>query len=208
MKKFTLILLFALLASPSTFAAKKWQWSTATSLHPINSETVQAKPVNIQQPEADEETSEPADLDNLNQLLSFSENDFDKADINHNNYIDENEFLLFQKNNFSVLTDETFKQLDLNKDGIISEEEITTYYQKQTGGDTQVMSDISKRFKKADLDNNNSLDKIELAHFLQESLYQNNKMIFNLFDANQDGQISKPELEEITNMFNMFQNLN
>lgn len=208
MKKFTLILLFTLLASPSVFASKKWQWSTTATPQPAKIEDISAKPVNIQQPAADEENTESSDLDNLNQLLSFSENDFEKADINHNNYIDENEFLLFQKNNFSVLTDETFKQLDLNQDGMISEEEITTYYQKQTGGDAQVMSDIYKRFKKADLDNNNSLDKIELAHFLQESIYQNNKMIFNLFDSNQDGQISKQELEEITNMFNMFQNLN
>ena len=192
MKKFIFIFLLTLLTSPAVFASKKWQWSTPTNI----------------QPENNEETSSSDDLDNLNQLLSFGENDFEKADINHNNYIDENEFLLFQKNNFSVLTDETFKQLDLNQDGIISEEEITTYYQKQTGNDSQEMSEIAARFQKADLDGNNSLDKVELEHFLQESIYQNNKMIFNLFDTNQDGRISKREWEEITTMFNTFQTMN
>ena len=192
MKKFIFIFLLTILTSPAVFASKKWQWSTPTNI----------------QPENIEETSSSDDLDNLNQLLSFGENDFEKADINHNNYIDENEFLLFQKNNFSVLTDETFKQLDLNQDGIISEEEITTYYQKQTDNDLQAMSEIAARFQKADLDGNNSLDKVELEHFLQESIYQNNKMIFNLFDTNQDGRISKREWEEITTMFNTFQTMN
>lgn len=208
MKKFIFIFLLTLLTSPAVFASKKWQWSTPTNIQPENIENIADKPLTIPQPENNEETSSSDDLDNLNQLLSFGENDFEKADINHNNYIDENEFLLFQKNNFSALTDETFKQLDLNQDEIISEEEITTYYQKQTGNDSQAMSEIAERFQKADLDGNNSLDKVELEHFLQESIYQNNKMIFNLFDTNQDGRISKREWEEITTMFNTFQTMN
>lgn len=211
MKLSALIFATVLLSATSLSAAPKWNWNQP-SLPKITAQNNDAPQINEQEIlqqlqnlslNTEETESEKADYDasaSANDFSLLGENDFDKADINHDGVIEEDELLQFQQNNFSTLVDKTFAELDSNRDGKISQEEITSYYGKQST-DSETLNGIAQRFANADIDKNDYLDHEELYHFLQKDMLNNNKMVFQLFDINQDGKISKYEMSQIINTF-------
>lgn len=217
MKLPALIFTAILLTTTTVSAAQKWNWrqpslpsaSTQTEDTTQNTENPQLNEQELLQQLQDmssntEETMQDDigfnltdSVDNFNML---NEDDFSKADINHDGVIEEDELLQFQQNNFSTLVNKTFTELDLNRDGQISKEEIAAYYSKQST-DSETLNGIAQRFANADIDNNNYLDHEELFHFLQKGMLNNNKMVFQLFDIDQDGKITNEEMSQITNTF-------
>ena len=217
MKLPALIFTAILLTTTTVSAAPKWNWrqpslpsaSTQTEDTTQDIENPQLNEQELLQQSHDmssntEETMQDDigfsltdSVDNFNML---NEDDFSKADINHDGVIEEDELLQFQQNNFSTLVNKTFTELDLNRDGQISKEEITSYYSKQSTDD-ETINGIAKRFADADIDNNDYLDHEELFHFLQKDMLNNNKMVFQLFDINQDSKITQEEMSQIINTF-------
>lgn len=223
MKLPALIFTAILLTTTTVSAAQKWNWrqpslpassnqtdtSAQTAASAQNTENQQINEQELLQQlqniSSDTEETMQDDFDfnltdNTDNFNMLNEDDFSKADINHDGVIEEDELLQFQQNNFSTLVNKTFTELDLNRDGQISREEITSYYSKQST-DSETLNGIAKRFADADIDNNNYLDHEELFHFLQKDMLNNNKMVFQLFDINQDGQITQEEMSQIINTF-------
>lgn len=223
MKLPALIFTAILLTTTTVSAAQKWNWrqpslpassnqtdtSAQTAASAQNTENQQINEQELLQQlqniSSDTEETMQDDFnfnltDNTDNFNMLNEDDFSKADINHDGVIEEDELLQFQQNNFSTLVNKTFTELDLNRDGQISKEEITSYYSKQST-DSETLNGIAKRFADADIDNNNYLDHEELFHFLQKDMLNNNKMVFQLFDINQDGQITQEEMSQIINTF-------
>lgn len=223
MKLPALIFTAILLTTTTVSAAQKWNWrqpslpassnqtdtsaQTAASAQNIENQQINEQEL-LQQlqnisSDTDETMQDDFDFnltDNTDNFNMLNEDDFSKADINHDGVIEEDELLQFQQNNFSTLVNKTFTELDLNRDGQISKEEITSYYSKQST-DSETINGIAKRFADADIDNNDYLDHEELFHFLQKDMLNNNKMVFQLFDINQDGQITQEEMSQIINTF-------
>ncbi len=212
-----------LLTTTTVSAAQKWNWrqpslpassnqtdtsaQTAASAQNIENQQINEQELlqQLQNISSDTEETMQDDFDfnltdNTDNFNMLNEDDFSKADINHDGVIEEDELLQFQQNNFSTLVNKTFTELDLNRDGQISREEITSYYSKQST-DSETLNGIAKRFADADIDNNDYLDHEELFHFLQKDMLNNNKMVFQLFDINQDGQITQEEMSQIINTF-------
>lgn len=223
MKLPALIFTAILLTTTTVSAAQKWNWrqpslpassnqtdtsaQTAASAQNIESSQINEQELlqQLQNISSDTEETMQDDFDfnltdNTDNFNMLNEDDFSKADINHDGVIEEDELLQFQQNNFSTLVNKTFTELDLNRDGQISKEEITSYYSKQST-DSETINGIAKRFANADIDNNDYLDHEELFHFLQKDMLNNNKMVFQLFDINQDGKITKEEMSQIINTF-------
>ena len=223
MKLQALIFTAILLTTTTVSAAQKWNWrqpslpassnQTDTSAQTAASaQNIENKQINeqellqqLQNISSDTEETMQDDFDfnltdNADNFNMLNEDDFSKADINHDGVIEEDELLQFQQNNFSTLVNKTFTELDLNRDGQISKEEITSYYSKQST-DSETLNGIAQRFADADIDNNDYLDHEELFHFLQKDMLNNNKMVFQLFDINQDGQITQEEMSQIINTF-------
>ena len=223
MKLPALIFTAILLTTTTVSAAQKWNWrqpslpassnQTDTSAQTAASaQNIENKQINeqellqqLQNISSDTEETMQDDFDfnltdNTDNFNMLNEDDFSKADINHDGVIEEDELLQFQQNNFSTLVNKTFTELDLNRDGQISKEEITYYYSKQST-DSETLNGIAKRFADADIDNNDYLDHEELFHFLQKDMLNNNKMVFQLFDINQDGQITQEEMSQIIDTF-------
>ncbi len=223
MKLPALIFTAILLTTTTVSAAQKWNWrqpslpassnqtdtsaQTAASAPNIENQQINEQELlqQLQNISSDTEETMQDDFDfnltdNTDNFNMLNEDDFSKADINHDGVIEEDELLQFQQNNFSTLVNKTFTELDLNRDGQISREEITSYYSKQST-DNETLNGIAKRFADADIDNNNYLDHEELFHFLQKDMLNNNKMVFQLFDINQDGQITQEEMSQIINTF-------
>ena len=223
MKLPALILTAILLTTTTVSAAQKWNWrqpslpassnqadtsaQTAASAQNIENQQINEQELlqQLQNISSDTEETMQDDFDfnltdNTDNFNMLNEDDFSKADINHDGVIEEDELLQFQQNNFSTLVNKTFTELDLNRDGQISKEEITSYYSKQST-DSETINGIAKRFADADIDNNDYLDHEELFHFLQKDMLNNNKMVFQLFDINQDGQITQEEMSQIINTF-------
>lgn len=223
MKLPALIFTAILLTTTTVSAAQKWNWrqpslpaspnqtdtsaQTAASAQNIESSQINEQELLQQLQNLYSNTEETMQddfdfnlTDNADNFNMLNEDDFSKADINHDGVIEEDELLQFQQNNFSTLVNKTFTELDLNRDGQISKEEITSYYSKQSTDD-ETINGIAKRFANADIDNNNSLDHEELFHFLQKDMLNNNKMVFQLFDINQDGKITQEEMSQIINTF-------
>lgn len=223
MKLPALIFTAILLTTTTVSAAQKWNWrqpslpassnQTDTSAQTAASaQNIENKQINeqellqqLQNISSDTEETMQDDFDfnltdNTDNFNMLNEDDFSKADINHDGVIEEDELLQFQQNNFSTLVNKTFTELDLNRDGQISKEEITSYYSKQST-DSETLNGIAQRFTDADIDNNDYLDHEELFHFLQKDMLNNNKMVFQLFDINQDGQITQEEMSQIINTF-------
>lgn len=223
MKLPALIFTAILLTTTTVSAAQKWNWrqpslpassnqtdtsaQTAASAQNIENQQINEQELlqQLQNISSDTEETMQDDFDfnltdNTDNFNMLNEDDFSKADINHDGVIEEDELLQFQQNNFSTLVNKTFTELDLNRDGQISKEEITSYYSKQST-DSETLNGIAKRFADADIDNNNYLDHEELFHFLQKDMLNNNKMVFQLFDINQDGQITQEEMSQIINTF-------
>lgn len=223
MKLPALIFTAILLTTTTVSAAQKWNWrqpslpassnQTDTSAQTAASaQNIENKQINeqellqqLQNISSDTEETMQDDFDfnltdNTDNFNMLNEDDFSKADINHDGVIEEDELLQFQQNNFSTLVNKTFTELDLNRDGQISKEEITSYYSKQST-DSETLNGIAQRFADADIDNNDYLDHEELFHFLQKDMLNNNKMVFQLFDINQDGQITQEEMSQIINTF-------
>ncbi len=223
MKLPALIFTAILLTTTTVSAAQKWNWrqpslpassnqtdtsaQTAASAQNIENQQINEQELlqQLQNISSDTEETMQDDFDfnltdNTDNFNMLNEDDFSKADINHDGVIEEDELLQFQQNNFSTLVNKTFTELDLNRDGQISKEEITSYYSKQST-DSETINGIAKRFADADIDNNNYLDHEELFHFLQKDMLNNNKMVFQLFDINQDGQITQEEMSQIINTF-------
>lgn len=223
MKLPALIFTAILLTTTTVSAAQKWNWrqpslpassnQTDTSAQTdASAQNIENQQINeqellqqLQNISSDTEETMQDDFDfnltdNTDNFNMLNEDDFSKADINHDGVIEEDELLQFQQNNFSTLVNKTFTELDLNRDGQISKEEITSYYSKQST-DSETINGIAKRFADADIDNNNYLDHEELFHFLQKDMLNNNKMVFQLFDINQDGQITQEEMSQIINTF-------
>lgn len=223
MKLPALIFTAILLTTTTVSAAPKWNWrqpslpassnqtdtsaQTAASAQNIENQQINEQELlqQLQNISSDTEETMQDDFDfnltdNTDNFNMLNEDDFSKADINHDGVIEEDELLQFQQNNFSTLVNKTFTELDLNRDGQISKEEITSYYSKQST-DSETINGIAKRFADADIDNNDYLDHEELFHFLQKDMLNNNKMVFQLFDINQDGQITQEEMSQIINTF-------
>ena len=223
MKLPALILTAILLTTTTVSAAQKWNWrqpslptssnqtdtssQTAASAQNIENQQINEQELlqQLQNISSDTEETMQDDFDfnltdNTDNFNMLNEDDFSKADINHDGVIEEDELLQFQQNNFSTLVNKTFTELDLNRDGQISKEEITSYYSKQST-DSETINGIAKRFADADIDNNDYLDHEELFHFLQKDMLNNNKMVFQLFDINQDDQITQEEMSQIINTF-------
>lgn len=223
MKLQALIFTAILLTTTTVSAAQKWNWrqpslpassnqtdtsaQTAASAQNIENQQINEQELlqQLQNISSDTEETMQDDFDfnltdNADNFNMLNEDDFSKADINHDGVIEEDELLQFQQNNFSTLVNKTFTELDLNRDGQISKEEITSYYSKQST-DSETINGIAKRFADADIDNNDYLDHEELFHFLQKDMLNNNKMVFQLFDINQDGQITQEEMSQIINTF-------
>lgn len=223
MKLQALIFTAILLTTTTVSAAQKWNWrqpslpassnQTDTSAQTAASaQNIENKQINeqellqqLQNISSDTEETMQDDFDfnltdNADNFNMLNEDDFSKADINHDGVIEEDELLQFQQNNFSTLVNKTFTELDLNRDGQISKEEITSYYSKQST-DSETLNGIAQRFADADIDNNDYLDHEELFHFLQKDMLNNNKMVFQLFDINQNGQITQEEMSQIINTF-------
>lgn len=223
MKLQALIFTAILLTTTTVSAAQKWNWrqpslpassnQTDTSAQTAASaQNIENKQINeqellqqLQNISSDTEETMQDDFDfnltdNTDNFNMLNEDDFSKADINHDGVIEEDELLQFQQNNFSTLVNKTFTELDLNRDGQISKEEITSYYSKQST-DSETLNGIAQRFADADIDNNDYLDHEELFHFLQKDMLNNNKMVFQLFDINQNGQITQEEMSQIINTF-------
>lgn len=223
MKLPALIFTAILLTTTTVSAAPKWNWrqpslpassnqtdtsaQTAASAQNIENQQINEQELlqQLQNISSDTEETMQDDFDfnltdNTDNFNMLNENDFSKADINHDGVIEEDELLQFQQNNFSTLVNKTFTELDLNRDGQISKEEITSYYSKQST-DSETLNGIAQRFADADIDNNDYLDHEELFHFLQKDMLNNNKMVFQLFDINQDGQITQEEMSQIINTF-------
>lgn len=223
MKLPALIFTAILLTTTTVSATPKWNWrqpslpassnqtdtSAQTAASAQNTENQQINEQELLQQlqniSSDTEETMQDDFDfnltdNTDNFNMLNEDDFSKADINHDGVIEEDELLQFQQNNFSTLVNKTFTELDLNRDGQISKEEITSYYSKQST-DSETLNGIAKRFADADIDNNDYLDHEELFHFLQKDMLNNNKMVFQLFDINQDGQITQEEMSQIINTF-------
>lgn len=223
MKLPALIFTAILLTTTTVSAAQKWNWrqpslpassnqtdtsaQTAASAQNIESSQINEQELlqQLQNISSDTEETMQDDFDfnltdNTDNFNMLNEDDFSKADINHDGVIEEDELLQFQQNNFSTLVNKTFTELDLNRDGQISKEEITSYYSKQST-DSETINGIAKRFANADIDNNDYLDHEELFHFLQKDMLNNNKMVFQLFDINQDGKITQEEMSQIINTF-------
>lgn len=223
MKLPALIFTAILLTTTTVSAAQKWNWrqpslpassnqtdtsaQTAASAQNIENQQINEQELlqQLQNISSDTEETMQDDFDfnltdNTDNFNMLNEDDFSKADINHDGVIEEDELLQFQQNNFSTLVNKTFTELDLNRDGQISKEEITSYYSKQST-DSETLNGIAKRFADADIDNNNHLDHEELFHFLQKDMLNNNKMVFQLFDINQDGQITQEEMSQIIDTF-------
>lgn len=223
MKLQALIFTAILLTTTTVSAAQKWNWrqpslpassnqtdtsaQTAASAQNIENQQINEQELlqQLQNISSDTEETMQDDFDfnltdNTDNFNMLNEDDFSKADINHDGVIEEDELLQFQQNNFSTLVNKTFTELDLNRDGQISKEEITSYYSKQST-DSETLNGIAKRFADADIDNDNYLDHEELFHFLQKDMLNNNKMVFQLFDINQDGQITQEEMSQIINTF-------
>ncbi len=223
MKLPALIFTAILLTTTTVSAAPKWNWrqpslpassnqtdtsaQTAASAQNIENQQINEQELlqQLQNISSDTEETMQDDFDfnltdNTDNFNMLNEDDFSKADINHDGVIEEDELLQFQQNNFSTLVNKTFTELDLNRDGQISKEEITSYYSKQST-DSETINGIAKRFADADIDNNDYLDHEELFHFLQKDMLNNNKMVFQLFDINQNGQITQEEMSQIINTF-------
>lgn len=223
MKLPALIFTAILLTTTTVSAAQKWNWrqpslpassnqtdtsaQTAASAPNIENQQTNEQELlqQLQNISSDTEETMQDDFDfnltdNTDNFNMLNEDDFSKADINHDGVIEEDELLQFQQNNFSTLVNKTFTELDLNRDGQISKEEITSYYSKQST-DSETLNGIAQRFADADIDNNNYLDHEELFHFLQKDMLNNNKMVFQLFDINQDDQITQEEMSQIINTF-------
>lgn len=223
MKLQALIFTAILLTTTTVSAAQKWNWrqpslpassnqtdtsaQTAASAQNIENQQINEQELlqQLQNISSDTEETMQDDFDfnltdNTDNFNMLNEDDFSKADINHDGVIEEDELLQFQQNNFSTLVNKTFTELDLNRDGQISKEEITSYYSKQST-DSETINGIAKRFADADIDNNDYLDHEELFHFLQKDMLNNNKMVFQLFDINQNGQITQEEMSQIINTF-------
>lgn len=223
MKLQALIFTAILLTTTTVSAAQKWNWrqpslpassnqtdtsaQTAASAQNIENQQINEQELlqQLQNISSDTEETMQDDFDfnltdNTDNFNMLNEDDFSKADINHDGVIEEDELLQFQQNNFSTLVNKTFTELDLNRDGQISKEEITSYYSKQST-DSETLNGIAKRFADADIDNNDYLDHEELFHFLQKDMLNNNKMVFQLFDINQNGQITQEEMSQIINTF-------
>lgn len=223
MKLPALIFTAILLTTTTVSAAQKWNWrqpslpassnqtdtsaQTAASAQNIESSQINEQELLQQLQNMSSNTEETMQddfdfnlTDNADNFNMLNEDDFSKADINHDGVIEEDELLQFQQNNFSTLVNKTFTELDLNRDGQISKEEITSYYSKQST-DSETINGIAKRFANADIDNNDYLDHEELFHFLQKDMLNNNKMVFQLFDINQDGKITQEEMSQIINTF-------
>ena len=219
MKLQALIFTAILLTTTTVSAAQKWNWrqpslpassnQTDTSAQTAASaQNIENKQINeqellqqLQNISSDTEETMQDDFDfnltdNADNFNMLNEDDFSKADINHDGVIEEDELLQFQQNNFSTLVNKTFTALDLNRDGQISKEEITSYYSKQST-DSETLNGIAQRFADADIDNNDYLDHEELFHCLQKDMLNNNKMVFQLFDINQNGQITQEEMSQI-----------
>lgn len=223
MKLQALIFTAILLTTTTVSAAQKWNWrqpslpassnqtdtsaQTAASAQNIENQQINEQELlqQLQNISSDTEETMQDDFDfnltdNTDNFNMLNEDDFSKADINHDGVIEEDELLQFQQNNFSTLVNKTFTELDLNRDGQISKEEITSYYSKQST-DSETLNGIAQRFADADIDNNDYLDHEELFHFLQKDMLNNNKMVFQLFDINQNGQITQEEMSQIINTF-------
>ncbi len=223
MKLPALIFTAILLTTTTVSAAQKWNWrqpslpassnQTDTSAQTdASAQNIENQQINeqellqqLQNISSDTEETMQDDFDfnltdNTDNFNMLNEDDFSKADINHDGVIEEDELLQFQQNNFSTLVNKTFTELDLNRDGQISKEEITSYYSKQST-DSETINGIAKRFADADIDNNDYLDHEELFHFLQKDMLNNNKMVFQLFDINPNGQITQEEMSQIINTF-------
>ena len=196
MKKF--LILFAVLLFAQNIYAKKWNW---TPRQATNSTTMEPKSGNKQAAKITQDQDYESEVgeEEVDNLIFLNKEDFNKADLNSDGKISEDEFLLFQEKDFNKIAAKNFAEFDLNKDKMISLEEINTHLQNEDFAEDNATT--AKNFATADIDDNNFLDREEFLHYQQTSLLNNSKMIFRLFDANGDGAITYEETEQILGVF-------
>ncbi|MEM7237626.1 MAG: EF-hand domain-containing protein [Pseudomonadota bacterium] len=86
----------------------------------------------------------------------------------------------------SAFSAQLFTRMDLNGDGSLSETEVTTAAQERAAERSK------KRFALADADGDGAIDKDEFSQRREKR----QAFLFNRFDANDDGRLSRTEAEE------------
>ena len=183
MKIISVFSIILLLSHPAF--AKKWNWVPRQTQNNIME--TQTSSESFSDSSEKEVSEEENTEEEINSLIFFSREEFNKADINNDGKISEDEFLLFQ-------------EFDLNKDKKISREEIYTHL-KQNEDFSEDEQSVTKNFIDADIDGDDFLDENEFKHYQQTSLLSNNKAIFRLFDADGDGVITYEDVEQILKTF-------
>lgn len=206
-----ILFLAAALLTALPCKAQRWNWSAS---HTLKNTAVTAPKSTQTEPASTEDdffNGQEASLgyedgEDISAIsLILNKEDFDAADVDKDGKISEEEFLMFQENNFKNMAQENFSSYDSNHDGKITKEEIASYYSK-TKENSENIEQISARFEQADIDSDNTLDESEFQHFLQIQMMQNNKALFSLFDANGDNAITYDEIEQFSNIFQNLQN--
>lgn len=196
MKIISVFLIILLLSHPAF--AKKWNWvPRRTQNNIIETQTSSDSFSDSSEKKVSEEENTEEEI---NSLIFFSREEFNKADINNDGKISEDEFLLFQEQDFGKIAAKNFIEFDLNKDKKISLEEIYTHL-KQNEDFSEDEQSVTKNFIDADIDGDDFLDENEFKHYQQTSLLSNNKAIFRLFDADGDGGITYEDVEQILKTF-------
>lgn len=142
--------------------------------------------------------------------------DFSKTDLNNDGFIDYKELVTemlksqpYFYGDVKVVAKQLFAQTDKDKDGKISRKEYypsTNAISKSTSILSKVttsQSDLDKYFAEVDLNKNGSISYDELETQMMESqpyFYGDVKVIakqlFNKFDTNKDGKITKTEYKK------------
>mmetsp|Transcript_40184 Transcript_40184/g.73567 ORF Transcript_40184/g.73567 Transcript_40184/m.73567 type:complete len:811 (-) Transcript_40184:339-2771(-) len=94
--------------------------------------------------------------------------------------------------------DHVFKQIDINGDGTIDEEELGKLFQKL--GHEINEEDLGKVFRSLDLDGDGTISEEEFSKWYiisEERILSKVKPIFDTFDANKSGTIDRDEVREL-----------
>ena len=112
MKIISVFSIILLLSHPAF--AKKWNWVPRQTQNNIME--TQTSSESFSDSSEKEVSEEENTEEEINSLIFFSREEFNKADINNDGKISEDEFLLFQEQDFDKIAAKNFIEFDLNKD--------------------------------------------------------------------------------------------